>query len=84
MKNALKSLWAVLRALFMGVIGQPDGGTEPEASARKVRQRQRMEGSAPSGPLQALGAMVRAAVYAALLQPDNENSSRSSKRKPRR
>jgi len=84
MKNALTSLWTVFRALFMGVIGQPDGGTEPEARARKIRQQQRMEGSSPSGPLQAVGAMFRAAFYAVIFQPDNANGSRTSKRKPRR
>lgn len=68
----------------MGVIGQPDGGTEPEARARNVRQQQHIEESPPSSPLQALGAMVRAAFYAATLQPDNGNDSKNSKRKPRK
>ncbi len=84
MMNALKSLGAVVRALFLGVIGQPDGGTEPEAKARKVRQRQRMEDRPPSGALQTLGTLVRTAFYAAILQPDNETDSRKDKRKPRK
>lgn len=88
MRNALSALYAVSRALFLGVIGQPDGGTEPEAHARKARQRQRVQENRPSGPLQTLGTLVRTAFYAAILQPDNHpqdgEDSPASRRKPRK
>lgn len=84
MMNALQSLGAVVRALFLGVIGQPDGGIEPEAKARKIRQRQRMKDRPPSGPLATLGTVVRTTFYAVIFQPDNETDSRKDKRKPRK
>ncbi|CAM3930090.1 hypothetical protein [Deinococcus marmoris] len=76
MINALKSLWAVLSALFLGVIGQPTGGTDPEARARKTRQRERMEQNPPAGPLRTLSTLLRTAFYAVTFQPDNEPGTR--------
>lgn len=88
MRNALSSLWAVFRALFLGVIGQPDGGTEPEVQARKARQRMHVQENRPSGLLQTLGTLVRTAFYAAIFQPDHQpqdgEDSPASKRKPRK
>lgn len=72
MIHALKSLWAVLSALVLGAIGQPTDSTEPEARARKTRQRRRMEQRPPAGPLQTLGTLLRTAFYAVTFQPDNE------------
>ncbi|CAM3260057.1 Mobile element protein [Deinococcus saxicola] len=88
MRNALSSLYAVFRALFLGLIGQPDGGTEPQAQARKARQRVRVQENRPSGPLQTLGTLVRTAFYAVIQQPDSQpqdgEDSPASRRKPRR
>lgn len=80
MLHALKSIWAVLSALFLGAIGQPTSGTDPEASARKTRQRERMEQNPPAGPLRTLGTLLRTAFYAVTFQPDNEPGTQ----KPRR
>lgn len=93
MRNALSSLYAVFRALFLGVIGQPDGGTEREARARKARQRARARENHPAGPLQTLGTLVRTAFLAAIFQPDTRQpdnqpqdggDSPASRRRPRR
>ncbi|CAM3894269.1 hypothetical protein [Deinococcus frigens] len=84
MRSALSALYAVLRALFLGLIGQPDGGTEPDAQARKARQRARVRENRPSGPLQTLGTLVRTAFYAAIFQPQDGEDSPASRRKPRR
>lgn len=88
MRNALSSLYAVFRALFLGLIGQPDGGTETGASARKARQRERVRENRPSSLLQTLGALARTAFYAAIFQPDSQphdgGDSPASRRKPRK
>ncbi|CAM4412238.1 Mobile element protein [Deinococcus marmoris] len=88
MRNALSSLWAVFRALFLGVIGQPDGGSEPEAQARKARQRVHVQENRSSGPLQTLGTLIRTVFYAAIHQPDSQpqdgEDSPASRRKPRK
>lgn len=83
MIHALKSIWAVLSALFLGAIGQPTGGTEPEASARKARQRSRMDQNSRPGALQTVGTLLRTVFYAVTFQPDNEPSrpSRRGRRK---
>lgn len=84
MRNAFSALWAVFRALFLGVIGQPDGGTEPGAARRKARQRVRVQERRPSGPLQTLAALVRTTFFAAIYQPQDGEDSPASKRRPRR
>ncbi|MDV6375304.1 hypothetical protein [Deinococcus arenicola] len=88
MKNALSALYAVFRALFLGLIGQPDGGTETGASARKARQRQRVQENHPSSPLQTLKTLASTAFYAAIFQPQNQpqegGDSPASRRKPRK
>lgn len=88
MRNVLSSLYAVFRALFLGVIGQPDGGTEREAQARKAGQRRRVQENRPSGPLRTPGTLIRTAFSAALYQPDPQpqdgEDSPASRRRPRR
>lgn len=74
--KALKSLWAVLSALFLGAIGQPTGSMDSGARAREARQRGRMKQSPPAGPLRTLGALLRAAVYAVTFQRDNKPGTR--------
>ena len=84
MRHAFSALWAVFRALFLGLIGQPDGGTEPAARGRKARQRVRVRQDRPSGPLQALGTLARTAFYAAIFQPQDGEDSPASRRRPRK
>ncbi|GGO41874.1 hypothetical protein [Deinococcus humi] len=80
MIHALRSIWAVLSALFLGAVGQPTSGMDPEARARKGRQRGRIEQSPPAGAMRTLGTLLRTAFYAVTFQPDNEPGTRKSQR----
>ncbi len=81
MRAALRSLWTVLRELFLGATGQPRPGASTADRARFAAKVERVRGAAPSSPLTALRTLLREAAFSLIGQPSPDASRR---RRPRR